>query len=80
MDYTRYVCVRVMSCALVFHLTCVISMKWTSQTHLCFLITSYVLLCGILKVPGGVGPMTIAMLLRNTWNSWRRATGAKEGE
>ena len=33
----------------------------------------------ITPVPGGVGPMTIAMLLRNTWNSWRRATaGAKE--
>ena len=32
--------------------------------------------CGwITPVPGGVGPMTIAMLLRNTWNSWRRATG-----
>ena len=30
----------------------------------------------ITPVPGGVGPMTIAMLLRNTWNSWRRATGA----
>lgn len=29
----------------------------------------------ITPVPGGVGPMTIAMLLRNTWNSWRRATG-----
>eukprot|EP00585_Thalassiosira_rotula_P002534 CAMPEP_0196137520 /NCGR_PEP_ID=MMETSP0910-20130528/5473_1 /TAXON_ID=49265 /ORGANISM="Thalassiosira rotula, Strain GSO102" /LENGTH=318 /DNA_ID=CAMNT_0041397989 /DNA_START=176 /DNA_END=1132 /DNA_ORIENTATION=+ len=28
----------------------------------------------ITPVPGGVGPMTIAMLLRNTWNSWRRAT------
>ncbi|KAL7464022.1 hypothetical protein ACHAXS_004364 [Conticribra weissflogii] len=26
----------------------------------------------ITPVPGGVGPMTIAMLLRNTWNSWRR--------
>lgn len=33
----------------------------------------------ITPVPGGVGPMTIAMLLRNTWNSWRRATG-KGGE
>jgi len=32
----------------------------------------------ITPVPGGVGPMTIAMLLRNTWNGWRRATG--EGE
>ena len=34
----------------------------------------------ITPVPGGVGPMTIAMLLRNTWNSWRRATegGAKK--
>ena len=30
----------------------------------------------ITPVPGGVGPMTIAMLLRNTLNSWRRATGA----
>lgn len=29
----------------------------------------------ITPVPGGVGPMTIAMLLRNTWNGWRRATG-----
>ena len=29
----------------------------------------------ITPVPGGVGPMTIAMLLRNTWNSWRRSTG-----
>ena len=29
----------------------------------------------ITPVPGGVGPMTIAMLLRNTWNSWRRTTG-----
>ncbi|KAL3775521.1 hypothetical protein ACHAWO_005539 [Cyclotella atomus] len=29
----------------------------------------------ITPVPGGVGPMTIAMLLRNTWNSWRRAQG-----
>ncbi len=28
----------------------------------------------ITPVPGGVGPMTIAMLLRNTLNSWRRAT------
>eukprot|EP00804_Cyclotella_cryptica_P022952 CCRYP_014969-RA/>CCRYP_014969-RA protein AED:0.06 eAED:0.06 QI:318/1/1/1/1/1/2/77/278 len=33
----------------------------------------------ITPVPGGVGPMTIAMLLRNTWNSWRRATGQIEG-
>eukprot|EP00804_Cyclotella_cryptica_P024560 CCRYP_020748-RA/>CCRYP_020748-RA protein AED:0.06 eAED:0.06 QI:75/1/1/1/1/1/2/77/371 len=33
----------------------------------------------ITPVPGGVGPMTIAMLLRNTWNSWRRATGQMEG-
>ena len=34
----------------------------------------------ITPVPGGVGPMTIAMLLRNTWNSWRRSTegGAKK--
>ncbi|KAL9190438.1 hypothetical protein ACHAXT_007649 [Thalassiosira profunda] len=31
----------------------------------------------ITPVPGGVGPMTIAMLLRNTWNSWRRATAGK---
>ena len=30
----------------------------------------------ITPVPGGVGPMTIAMLLRNTLNSWRRATKA----
>ncbi|KAL3772499.1 hypothetical protein ACHAWU_000061 [Discostella pseudostelligera] len=30
----------------------------------------------ITPVPGGVGPMTIAMLLRNTLNSWRRATAA----
>jgi 5,10-methylene-tetrahydrofolate dehydrogenase/methenyl tetrahydrofolate cyclohydrolase len=30
----------------------------------------------ITPVPGGVGPMTIAMLLRNTLNSWRRATTA----
>ena len=26
----------------------------------------------ITPVPGGVGPMTIAMLLRNTLDSWRR--------
>lgn len=32
----------------------------------------------ITPVPGGVGPMTIAMLLRNTWNSWRRATDADD--
>eukprot|EP00571_Detonula_confervacea_P017193 CAMPEP_0172311358 /NCGR_PEP_ID=MMETSP1058-20130122/14625_1 /TAXON_ID=83371 /ORGANISM="Detonula confervacea, Strain CCMP 353" /LENGTH=337 /DNA_ID=CAMNT_0013024517 /DNA_START=229 /DNA_END=1243 /DNA_ORIENTATION=- len=32
----------------------------------------------ITPVPGGVGPMTIAMLLRNTWNSWRRITGVEE--
>ena len=31
----------------------------------------------ITPVPGGVGPMTIAMLLRNTWNSWRRATAGE---
>ncbi|KAL7549771.1 hypothetical protein ACHAWF_015450 [Thalassiosira exigua] len=31
----------------------------------------------ITPVPGGVGPMTIAMLLRNTWNGWRRT---KEGK
>jgi len=29
----------------------------------------------ITPVPGGVGPMTIAMLLRNTWNSWKRKNG-----
>ena len=28
----------------------------------------------ITPVPGGVGPMTIAMLLRNTMNSWKRAS------
>jgi 5,10-methylene-tetrahydrofolate dehydrogenase/methenyl tetrahydrofolate cyclohydrolase len=27
----------------------------------------------ITPVPGGVGPMTIAMLLRNTYSSWKRA-------
>ena len=32
----------------------------------------------ITPVPGGVGPMTIAMLLRNTVNSWERATGQKD--
>ncbi|EJK75248.1 hypothetical protein THAOC_03030 [Thalassiosira oceanica] len=31
----------------------------------------------ITPVPGGVGPMTIAMLLRNTWNGWRRTTEEK---
>jgi 5,10-methylene-tetrahydrofolate dehydrogenase/methenyl tetrahydrofolate cyclohydrolase len=30
----------------------------------------------ITPVPGGVGPMTIAMLLRNTYNSWKRADHA----
>ncbi len=34
----------------------------------------------ITPVPGGVGPMTIAMLLRNTLNSWRRATAAAAAE
>lgn len=29
----------------------------------------------ITPVPGGVGPMTIAMLLRNTVNSWKRTLG-----
>lgn len=28
----------------------------------------------ITPVPGGVGPMTIAMLLRNTLNSWKRSS------
>ena len=32
----------------------------------------------ITPVPGGVGPMTIAMLLRNTRNSWRRSLAADE--
>jgi methylenetetrahydrofolate dehydrogenase (NADP+)/methenyltetrahydrofolate cyclohydrolase len=31
----------------------------------------------ITPVPGGVGPMTIAMLLRNTTNSAKRAFGMK---
>jgi 5,10-methylene-tetrahydrofolate dehydrogenase/methenyl tetrahydrofolate cyclohydrolase len=26
-------------------------------------------------VPGGVGPMTIAMLLENTWEAYARAEG-----
>ena len=30
----------------------------------------------ITPVPGGVGPMTIAMLLNNTVDSWRKRTGA----
>ena len=29
----------------------------------------------ITPVPGGVGPMTIAMLLRNTLQSWHQRTG-----
>jgi 5,10-methylene-tetrahydrofolate dehydrogenase/methenyl tetrahydrofolate cyclohydrolase len=31
----------------------------------------------VTPVPGGVGPMTIAMLLRNTCNSWRRRGGGR---
>ena len=32
----------------------------------------------ITPVPGGIGPMTIAMLLENTARSWRRRTGGLE--
>ena len=33
----------------------------------------------ITPVPGGVGPMTIAMLLHNTWLSYRRSMGISHG-
>jgi methylenetetrahydrofolate dehydrogenase (NADP+)/methenyltetrahydrofolate cyclohydrolase len=33
----------------------------------------------ITPVPGGVGPMTVAMLLWNTVRAAERAAGAKEG-
>jgi 5,10-methylene-tetrahydrofolate dehydrogenase/methenyl tetrahydrofolate cyclohydrolase len=32
----------------------------------------------VTPVPGGVGPMTIAMLLRNTLQSFKRATAKAE--
>jgi methylenetetrahydrofolate dehydrogenase (NADP+)/methenyltetrahydrofolate cyclohydrolase len=32
----------------------------------------------ITPVPGGVGPMTIAMLLKNTVKAWRKANGIIE--
>lgn len=32
----------------------------------------------ITPVPGGVGPMTVALLLRNTWDAFRRLTAAPE--
>lgn len=43
----------------------------------------YVNVCGkasaMTPVPGGIGPMTIAMLLKNTLYSWRRRTGLAAG-
>jgi len=36
------------------------------------------LCCVLLQVPGGVGPMTIAMLIRNTVNAAARTLPSKE--
>ena len=44
---------------------------YTSAREVCEWIT---------PVPGGVGPMTIAMLLRNTWNSWKRNYDNNSGD
>jgi methylenetetrahydrofolate dehydrogenase (NADP+)/methenyltetrahydrofolate cyclohydrolase len=33
----------------------------------------------ITPVPGGVGLMTIAMLMQNTWEAFRSQTGGKPG-
>lgn len=35
--------------------------------------------CAITPVPGGVGPMTVAMLLENTLASWKRRVSAHNG-
>lgn len=32
----------------------------------------------ITPVPGGVGPMTVAMLMENTYNLWRKSMGSEE--
>ena len=41
--------------------------------------TAASLLGGLSPVPGGVGPMTIAMLLENTWEAMARAEGWDAG-